>query len=88
MQEMLPPPRAWVQKALLVSAIGAVFLVAYLDLQREEARALDQFVAEQGTLARAVAASLAARIDGIVADLEGIANSQGDDPALSAALGN
>lgn len=48
----------------MVAAVGLVFLLAYLDLRREQARAYEDFTAEQIALARALASTLEARLAG------------------------
>src|SRR5262245_61526825 len=47
--------------AAMLAAVALVILLAWLDLRREQARALADFSAEQATLARAAAAILAVR---------------------------
>ncbi|HZS37497.1 MAG TPA: ATP-binding protein [Polyangia bacterium] len=64
----------WIQIAM-VGAVIAVFLLAYLDLRREQARALDDFAGEQAALGRASAATLGARVDGVVRDLDAAADA-------------
>jgi signal transduction histidine kinase len=53
----------------MVAAVGVVFTLAYVDLDREQARALADFSAEQGALAAAKATSLETRIDRVVDEL-------------------
>src|SRR5579883_1386468 len=59
----------WFRPAMAL-AVAAVFLLAYLDLRREQARALDDFSSEQATLARASAAAVEARIAGVLRELD------------------
>jgi signal transduction histidine kinase len=47
----------------MVGAVATVFLLAYLDLRREQARALEDFTTEQSALATACAATLKLRIE-------------------------
>jgi signal transduction histidine kinase len=54
----------------MIGAVASVFLLAYADLRREQARALDDFTAEQATLARAYADAMRTRIDGFIRDLD------------------
>lgn len=54
----------------MVGAVGVVFLLSYLDLRREQARALDDFIGEQASLARSVAATMSARLALISRDLQ------------------
>jgi hypothetical protein len=70
-------------KLAMVGAVTTVFALAYVDLRREQARALDDFTAEQAALARALAATVGARIEAVVADVTALARS---DPAAAAAL--
>jgi signal transduction histidine kinase len=56
-------------KIAMVAAVSAVFALAYLDLRREQARALDDFTAEQAALARSSAATLEARIGAVLQTL-------------------
>jgi signal transduction histidine kinase len=58
-----PARRALVVWAAMVAAVGGVFLLAYLDLRREQAHALDDFTIEQITAARALSATVSARFD-------------------------
>jgi len=51
-------------------AVLAVIALAYVDLRREEARALDDFVAEQQALARSTAATMSARVEALFDELE------------------
>jgi signal transduction histidine kinase len=48
----------------MVAAVPLVFLLAWLDLRREQARALDDFTDEQRALAGAFAAALQSRVHG------------------------
>lgn len=57
----------------MVAAVTTVFLLAYADSRREQARALDDFIAEQSALARFSADAMSARLDGVVRDLESTA---------------
>ncbi|HZS36754.1 MAG TPA: hypothetical protein VFF06_08010, partial [Polyangia bacterium] len=63
----------WIQIAM-VGAVTAVFLLAYLDLLREQARALDDFAGEQAGLGRAFASTLGARVDGVLRDVDAAAD--------------
>ncbi len=63
--ERLTPMRPLPLKLLMGFAVVAVFALALFDLLREEARALDDFTAEQATLAGAFSAALSARFDGM-----------------------
>ena len=54
----------------MLVAVAAIFALAYLDLRREQQRALDDFTVEQAALARALAATVGARIDSVFEDLE------------------
>lgn len=58
----------------MIAAVAAIFLLAYIDLKREQARALDDFTAEQATLAESFAATVGARIDGVLRDLDAAAD--------------
>src|SRR3954468_17450851 len=60
-------------KVAMVAAVAAVFALAYLDLRREQARALEDFTSEQATLARALAATVASRLDDAFGDLDALA---------------
>jgi two-component system sensor histidine kinase HydH len=53
----------WTRVGMAI-AVLAIFLLAYLDLRREQARALDDFTAEQSALARAFAGTISARMAG------------------------
>src|SRR5215471_19017716 len=66
----------------VIASVGVVFALAYVDLRREEARAFEDFSAEQATLARTLAATGAAHLGGVVRDL-GMAMRT---PASAAAL--
>jgi hypothetical protein len=57
----------------MVAAVVGVFLLAYFDLRREQARALDDFTAEQSAIAGAFAATLQARIARVTDDLTSLA---------------
>lgn len=57
----------------MVTAVGLVFALAYVDLRREQARALDDFTAEQAALARTIAATMSARVSAVLRDLDTIA---------------
>jgi two-component system, NtrC family, sensor histidine kinase HydH len=46
----------------VVASVALVFALAYVDLRREQARALDDFSGEQAALARTLAASVATRL--------------------------
>jgi len=55
-------PRARTLRAAMIAAVVIVSTLAYVDLRREQARALDDFTAEQATLATALGAALEARL--------------------------
>jgi signal transduction histidine kinase len=57
----------------MIGAVLAVFLLAYVDLRREQARALEDFTAEQSALARSFAGTVAARMGGVLKDLDAAA---------------
>ena len=61
-------------KVAMVAAVLAIFSLAYLDLRREQARALSDFSAEQAALARALAATVGARIDAVFEDVDTLAS--------------
>ena len=61
-------------KLALFAAVPVVFLLAYLDLLREQAAALADFTTEQETLARAFATAIEARHRLVPAPLEGDAS--------------
>ena len=71
--------RARTLKAAMLAAVVVVFTLAYLDLRREQARALDDFTAEQTTLATGFAAALEARIAGVRHDLRAAAEAGSGD---------
>ena len=73
----------------MVAAVCLVFALAYLDLLREQERALDDFTAEQASLSRAVAGTLEARLQEVMARLDGarvLAGSSELQPYLERAL--
>ncbi|MCU1279586.1 MAG: hypothetical protein JWM53_3132, partial [bacterium] len=57
----------------VVTSDCLVFALAYVDLRREQARALDDFTGEQAALARTVAATMSARVSAVLRDLDTIA---------------
>ncbi len=57
-------------KVAMVTAVVAIFALAYLDLRREQSRALADFTAEQAALSRSLAATVGARMDAVFADLD------------------
>ena len=67
----------------VVASVGLVFALAYVDLRREQARALDDFTGEQAALARTLAATMSARVSAVLRDLDTIATL---DDVSSAAL--
>jgi len=77
------PHTRWIKIGMVV-AVSAVFTLAYLDLRREQERALSDFTAEQATLARAFAVTLGNRIGSVHHDLQLAAET----PAPSTLLGN
>ena len=73
----------------MVGAVGLVFLLSYLDLHREQARALDDFIAEQSSLARSVGATMTARLELVSRDLKSALELDADgrgDAALARVL--
>jgi signal transduction histidine kinase len=64
-------------QAGMVGAVCLVFGLAYLDLSREQRRALEDFTADQSALSRALAANLEARLGGAPADLDAAAQLAG-----------
>jgi signal transduction histidine kinase len=68
----------------MIGAVAGVFLVAYADLRREQARALDDFTTEQATLARAYADAMRTRLDGIVRDLDLLNDLSGAELPIAA----
>src|SRR5205807_771236 len=56
-----------------VTCVVLVFALAYVDLRREQARALDDFTGEQAALARTLAATMSARVSAVLRDLDTIA---------------
>ena len=59
----------------VVTSVGLVFALAYVDSRREEARALDDFTGEQAALARTLATTMSARVATILRDLGTVASS-------------
>ncbi|MCU1278681.1 MAG: histidine kinase [bacterium] len=57
----------------VVTSVALVFALAYVDLRREQARALDDFTGEQAALARTLAATMSARVSAVLRDLDTIA---------------
>jgi signal transduction histidine kinase len=70
---------ARVLKAAMVGAVCLVFGLAYVDLLREQQRALDDFTAEQSSLAHALAGTLEARMQDVVGQLSAAAELPDDD---------
>ncbi|HEX8951935.1 MAG TPA: hypothetical protein VF945_08820, partial [Polyangia bacterium] len=68
----------------VVTSVGLVFALAYVDLRREQARALDDFTGEQAALARTLAATLSARVSAVLRDVDTIATlDEVSTPALA-----
>ncbi len=91
MQERVTGRPRWLRLPML-GAVVAVFLLAYFDLLREQARAFDDFAAEQATLARAFAATLGARLDAVLHDLDSASafarlSREQAEPALARLVG-
>lgn len=59
--------------AAVVASVTLVFVLAYVDLRREQARALEDFTAEQAALAQTLASTMSARVAGVLRDLDTIA---------------
>ena len=57
----------------VVASVGLVFALAYVDLRREQARALEDFTGEQAALARTLAATMSARVSAVLRDLDTVA---------------
>ena len=57
----------------VVTSVGLVFTLAYVDLRREQARALDDFTGEQAALAQTLAATMSARVSAVLRDLDTVA---------------
>ena len=57
----------------VVASVALVFALAYVDLRREQSRALDDFTGEQAELARTLAATVAARVSTVLRDLDTVA---------------
>jgi signal transduction histidine kinase len=76
-------PRTRFIKVAMVMAVIGVFALAYLDLLREQARALDDFSAEQATLARAFAVTLGNRITDVQRDLQLAADAPDPQAAMA-----
>ncbi len=57
----------------VVTSVVLVFALAYVDLRREQARALDDVTGEQAALARPLAATQSARVWAVLRDLDTIA---------------
>jgi signal transduction histidine kinase len=67
----------------VVTSVGLVFTLAYIDLRREQTRALDDFSGEQAALARTLAATMSARVSAVLRDLDTIATlGSASPPAL------
>jgi signal transduction histidine kinase len=58
----------------MATAVLAIFLLAYVDLRREQARALEDFTAEQTALARAFARGIDVQLAGVARDARAIAD--------------
>ena len=69
----------------MVASVLVVFALAYIDLDRENSRALDDFSADQLSLATAKADAVEARLNSVVEDLHSAAEL-GDDAALERVL--
>src|SRR4051812_9114165 len=69
----LPAPRPLALRLAMVSAVLAIFGLAYFDLRREQERALDDFGAQQAALARGFAATVEGRVDGVLRELDSAA---------------
>ena len=67
--------------AAVVTSVGLVFALAYVDLRREQRRALDDFTGEQAALARTLAATVSARVSAVLRDLDTIATLDTISPA-------
>ncbi len=63
-------PRPRTLQAAMVGAVLVVFALAYVDLLREQTRALEEFTAEQKTLAVALASTLQSRVESVRHDLQ------------------
>jgi signal transduction histidine kinase len=72
------PSLPFVQSGLVV-LLALVFALAYLDLRRDQGIALADFSLEQAALARSFAATLEARLGGVLRELESAA-AVADDP--------
>ena len=57
----------------VVASVALVFTLAYVDLRREQSRALDDFTGEQAELARTLSATMAARVSAVLRDLDTVA---------------
>ena len=57
----------------VVASVALVFTLAYVDLRREQARALEDFTGEQAALARTLAATMSARVSAVLRDLDTLA---------------
>ena len=66
----------------VVASVALVFALAYIDLRREQARALDDFTGEQAALARTLAATMSARVSAVLRDLDTLAALEHPAPAL------
>ncbi len=62
--------RARKLKIAMIAAVVLVFGLAYVDLLREQERALEDFTAEQKTLAVALASTLQSRVESVRHDLQ------------------
>jgi two-component system, NtrC family, sensor histidine kinase HydH len=66
----------------VLTSVALVFALAYVDLRREQARALDDFTGEQAALARTLAATMSARVSAVLRDLDTVATLDHPAPAL------
>jgi hypothetical protein len=84
----VPPRGLLLVKVAMLGAVAAVFLLAYADLRREQARALEDFTAEQASLARSYAEAMRTRLDNVLRDLSlvGAAVAGRNDPLLRSLL--
>ncbi|MGZ3442163.1 MAG: hypothetical protein ACXVDD_21740, partial [Polyangia bacterium] len=67
----------------VVTSVGLVFALAYVDLRREQTRALDDFTGEQAALARTLAATVSARVSAVLRDLDTIATLDATAPTAT-----
>lgn len=64
------PLRTWIFRLGMLLAVASVFLLAYVDLLREQQRALADFGSEQQAIAQASAIAIQARIETVSHDLD------------------